>query len=532
MILNLKIDSQQDPQENYQILYNSGIGTKLADLYIGWAYYYDICDNFEKVEDIFQKGKDAGAEPKDVLQQAHKNFGFSMSQRILKKMNRQDFLTTMAENRFALTSLQGHHRKNAIGSIRTGNLVKSFTPGTVLQQQTDRHLIQQPQQQRSNAGIVVFNENQNDGGAAVELSLPIVDSSSSQPTTSSIVTTILNSAKRQENLREPGPWSKAQKDNRKSSAKLFKNCNQSVVNFTIHADDDDDDETDNDAPKNPYKIPLCDPSTKFDLSIKLPPNFVRQSKPQTNFDVPLYVEEEILPFRVPAYDKIRICPRPDKLFSIEELAAYNWFKRRNIKNKFTAAHDEYWCNGIEYPIRLPPLFARENLPQSIMIFKEKPDKEPPKNCKFMFNWTALYTDTCDEKSSFEENLRDKFAAGELRSQLTKINGMDETLPIVGRRSIYCGAMRKSIVPGGAGRKTILPPINQSIFVRKDDDDDDSDADLDEDSMTEDVPKEMKILNDESKRKTPSIFSSIRSELMPRKSILKVLTQVCVKIDSV
>lgn len=427
-------------------------------------------------------------------------------------MDRNDFLTTMAENRYALTSLQGYRKKNAIGSIRTGSIVKSFTPGTV-KQDVDRNLStkmsQQQQHQRSNAGIVVFNENIDNAA-----SLPIVDT---QP--SSVVATIINSSKRQENLREPGPWSKAQKDNKKSaSANLYKNCNQSIVNFTIHADDNDEQ-----SPIDPYKIPLCDNVQAIDLSIQLPKNFVRQNAPHASFDVPIFAEEEILPYRIPAYDKIRIYPRPGKVFSIEELAAYNWFKRMNIQNDFTARHDEYWCNGIEYPIRLPPLFCRSNLPQSVMIYNEKPDKEPPKNCKFMFSWMALYTDDCNEKSSFEEMLREKYLNGELRSQLAKIELMDETMPVAGRKSMYRGAIRKSIMPGCAGRKTILPPMNQTIFVREENEDDDED--LHEDSMTENIPKDTNNLINESKRTVPLIFSNSRSQIMPRKSILKV-PQVC------
>jgi hypothetical protein len=106
----------------------------VSDLYIAWAYYFDIMDNFKQAESVFRKGLDAGAQPYDELVQAHKSFSFSISQRIIynDEESKEQWRSTMAEQRNALTSLRAHKKKH-VGSIRTGGVVKSYTPGNVNQ---------------------------------------------------------------------------------------------------------------------------------------------------------------------------------------------------------------------------------------------------------------------------------------------------------------------------------------------------------------------------------------------------------------
>lgn len=102
----------------------------LADLYLCWAHYHDYCDNFEKAENVYRKGLDARAQPIEQLEQAHRQFGFSMSQRILHKDedSRQQFRSTMDEQRMALTSLRAYKHKH-VGSIRTGAAIRHHNPG-------------------------------------------------------------------------------------------------------------------------------------------------------------------------------------------------------------------------------------------------------------------------------------------------------------------------------------------------------------------------------------------------------------------
>lgn len=122
----------KDPTECYQQLFSKGIGTMVADLYISWAYCYDLCGNYRKAEEIFRHGIACRAEPVEELQEAHQHFGFIVSQRFIYKHDANE--TELAnqqlnERRLALTSLQSHRKK--IGSIRTGSAVKSFAPGTI-----------------------------------------------------------------------------------------------------------------------------------------------------------------------------------------------------------------------------------------------------------------------------------------------------------------------------------------------------------------------------------------------------------------
>lgn len=160
----------------------------LADLYICWAHYYDYCDNFQKAEEVYQKGLDARAQPIEQLEEAHKNFGFSMSQRFLHKdeSSQQKFRSAMDEKRLAMTSLRAHKHRH-VGSIRTGPAIKSYNPGRVEQRTS----------QRATNGKVQVYEDEN-GAAASE-----APTSVEQPSTS-VVQSIMNSAKKQENLREPG----------------------------------------------------------------------------------------------------------------------------------------------------------------------------------------------------------------------------------------------------------------------------------------------------------------------------------------
>lgn len=79
----------------------------LADLYLCWAHYYDYSDNFEKAESVYQKRLDAQAQPIALLEQAHQQFGFSMSQQLLHKeeLAQREFRSVMDE-RLAMSSLK------------------------------------------------------------------------------------------------------------------------------------------------------------------------------------------------------------------------------------------------------------------------------------------------------------------------------------------------------------------------------------------------------------------------------------------
>lgn len=394
----------------------------LADLYLCWAHYYDYCDNFEKAESVYRKGLDARAQPLSMIEQAHQQFGFSMSRRLLYKEEsaQREFRSAMDEQRLAMTSLRSHKSRRGaqVGSIRTGSAVKSHTPGRLPIDQRSVH-------QTPNAHVQVFED---ENGAAA---------STSQPSTS-VVQTIMNSVKKQENLREPGPWTKAKIKPRSATG----TCSQKLA-FPILEDGD--------LPP----IPLPESENNFKRGIQLPENFVRANKPQTDIHFAHHRDDEPAKRTMPGYDKFMVFPAKNKSYSLEELAAYKWFKKRGIENAFTREQDTVWSCGHDVRIRLPPHFARRNLPQDAMPLSPFSVHEMPTGKtdgrKFGFDINLLYTKS--EEYSPEEILQAKWLNGELMYQ--RRNEMELTCDFE-RYEENCSAncRRRSMAIGG--RKSILP----------------------------------------------------------------------------
>lgn len=402
----------------------------VADLYLCWAHYYDYNDNFEKAEQVYQKGLNARAQPIDQLEQAHKQFGFSMSQRMLYKdeTTRRNFLSSMDEQRLALTSLRAHKRRH-VGSIRTGSAIKSYNPGRVDQQSTRNEA------HSSNRMVQVFDDENKamNEQATLPLTSPIANSEQQQL---SIVQTILNSTKKQENLREPGPWTNAKI---KSSRSIVTgSCNQKLA-FSIMEDDD--------------LIPLPENENMLKKGIQLPHGFIQRNIPQKEFEsIPLHRDEGNNTKSMPGYDKFMLFPSKDKCFSLDELNAYKWFKKHNQVNNFTKEQDLIWQCGYEIPIRLPPFFCRINDKQDDWTL-------PPVNpndvivdgkYKYGFDINQIYS---TQEYSPEELLQSKWLNGEMISQ--KVNEMELTCAFNRRESIFVSnASRRSMALGG--RKSIIP----------------------------------------------------------------------------
>lgn len=395
----------------------------VADLYLCWAHYYDYCDNFEKAEAVYRKGIDARAQPIEALEQAHRQFGFSMSQRILYKDEtaRQQFRSSMEEQRLALTSLRAHKHRH-VGSIRTGAAVRSHNPGRVEQNASSSR--------QSNRRVQVFE----DEAAAPQ----------SPPSSTSVVQSILNSTKKQENMREPGPWNKA----KIKSNPLFSGASSSKPAFPILEDDD----------LGP--IPLSEKDNHYIRGIQLPKDFMSKNLPQEEFAFPLHRDEDPAKNTLYRYDKFMAFPAPDKCYSLEEIFAYKWFNQRNIQNNFTRKQDAVWATEYGIPMRLPPHFVRKNAKQD-----DVPSVKSPINFddvlgngqrKFGFNIELLYTKS--EEFSPEEILQAKWLNGDLNSQ--KDNEMEITCGFDRREDIYTrNAKRRSMAVGG--RKSILPRKSDS-----------------------------------------------------------------------
>ena len=63
---------QKNPLELYQLLYNNGIGTMVADLYRAWAFELEQVEDFKKADEVYMIGMSCRAEPREELDYAHK----------------------------------------------------------------------------------------------------------------------------------------------------------------------------------------------------------------------------------------------------------------------------------------------------------------------------------------------------------------------------------------------------------------------------------------------------------------------------
>lgn len=63
-------------------MYDTGVGTKVADFYMNWAFLFDKEDNFGNAERIYQLGMLAGAEPTALLRNDRNNFLASKNRRL------------------------------------------------------------------------------------------------------------------------------------------------------------------------------------------------------------------------------------------------------------------------------------------------------------------------------------------------------------------------------------------------------------------------------------------------------------------
>ncbi|XP_058168912.1 uncharacterized protein LOC131284074 [Anopheles ziemanni] len=416
------IDTQPSPVELYNELYNRGVGSLCSELYIAWAYYYDAVDNFAKTEEVFQKGLRAGAEPKADLEQAHKMFGFSMSQRLLYKdeCSQMKFQSTLDERRNALTSLRASGRKN-VGSVRTGLAVKSYRPGVVKQENTpiNGHPSNAP------ANAIIFSDEP--GG--------------SSETVNSIVRPFSSVHDQAENIIESARLATTQGAHKKS------------VLFPKHLAPSFDIPLDEEPPCQPLPILV----ENYSRGLQLPPSFCRRNKPQTPFVVSI-CQGDPKERAIPMYDKIRLyCrangqPGDEKTeYSPEELRAYRYFDQNGIDNKFTQKHASVWGRGYDVGIRLHPLHVRETKAQESVA--EGKHIRPPleeHGISFQTKIKEMYADPVEEKST-EELLVAKWLEGKIKRCVDKryqddVDPVDMEETQVESKRISMGGARFSIAP--------------------------------------------------------------------------------------
>lgn len=86
-----------------------GIGDKVADLYINWAFYYELNCKYTEADDIFRSGFKAHAEPMDLLIDARNKYDYEFGQELLhgwvNEERQQNRLEQMSSLHFNQTSV-------------------------------------------------------------------------------------------------------------------------------------------------------------------------------------------------------------------------------------------------------------------------------------------------------------------------------------------------------------------------------------------------------------------------------------------
>ncbi|XP_034479004.1 uncharacterized protein LOC117785203 [Drosophila innubila] len=433
--------NQGDKIECYQEMYNSGIGTMLADFYIAWAYSYDLGGNMRKANEIFRLGIDCRAQPLEELKEAHQHFGYTVAQRMMYTEGEETTAVTQELNdrRLALRSLHGQKRQNTItvGSIRTGAAVKSNLPGVV---QSDGPSTSRAGR-NANRQLEVFN----DENADVNMPPPpppIAGETEASGDVKSSLRSIIDSARQQENLKEPIAWSKPHKH-----GKIFAATAAHDPAFPIHVDEK-------------QLPPITDYERHFDKPFKYPANFVAKSVPQKPWVTPVTIEDEPDKNALPCYNKCMTYPRPNMEFSPEECLAYGWFKRRQDQHPFVLRNNEWWSNGAAYGVRRYPNFATVAKPQpsdEMDGYRKLPEVQSLKTLM-----AKIYNDEEQLEYQLEEILAAKWR--EKRNEKHGEMDMEETvlMPVekLPRRKSFFPSMQP-----GTSRKSVMP--NMSNVMEED-----------------------------------------------------------------
>lgn len=260
---------------------------------------------------------------------------------------------------------------------------------------------------------------------------------------------IIDSARQQENLKEPIAWSKPHKH-----GKIFGATAAHDPAFSIHVDEK-------------TLPPITNYERNFDKPFKCPPNFVAKSLPQKPWVTPVTIEDEPDKNALPCYNKCMTYPRPNMEFSPEECLAYGWFKRRNDQHPFVLRNNEWWGTGASYGVRRYPNFATKSTPQP----SDEMDgyRKLPEVSSLKALMEKIYNDEEQVEYQLEEILAAKWR--ERRNEKHGEMDMEETvlMPIekLPRRKSFFPSMQP-----GTSRKSVMPNVSN---VMEEDEENEEDA---------------------------------------------------------
>lgn len=434
-----QIDSQPHPKchEFFSFLFNQGVGTMVADLYLGWAYYFESVGSFAKADEIYRMGLGARAQPIELLKRSQMQLQIVVAGNVRCATDLEYdsmLMAHMGERRLALTSLHGQSvNQAAVGSLRTDAAVKSRTPGIVPQQNGPGIT--------SNVvpSVAVLHDHNGEGGVLMS-GVPQGGSVESQ-----IKSVVESALKAQENIREPGPWTKCglKKDEdledlgettkpgmkkKKKLGSLF--SKKEIANnpgFEILEDSEETlpEDGDNDAEEEEgATVPMV--ATSPDLTwpaISLPPGFVRHNEPQDKFKPTLTVHEE-KGSQQAEYIKKYVYPTGlDKEYSLEEIRAYkHWSMRSNPGPNRMTMMDE--MASFMEQINLPENFAAKNLPQTPFDLEYFPFESGASGVGLQAMCRVLSVNGCH--LSYEELLQEKYLKQKQESANIKQNPQQST----------------------------------------------------------------------------------------------------------
>uniref|UniRef100_A0A1B6F5J3 Protein kinase domain-containing protein n=1 Tax=Cuerna arida TaxID=1464854 RepID=A0A1B6F5J3_9HEMI len=119
------IDTQPNPVEIYQLVYNQGLCTMCAPFYKAWADELDKHNDVKNADQVYELGIRVNAQPLELLKEAHLRFQLSVGRRMLGRQDECDE-EELEYNRQALHKL---HKQN-VYSVRD----PKGAPGQVKQQ--------------------------------------------------------------------------------------------------------------------------------------------------------------------------------------------------------------------------------------------------------------------------------------------------------------------------------------------------------------------------------------------------------------
>lgn len=352
----------------------------VADLYLGWAYYFESVGSFAKAGEIYQMGLGARAQPIELLKRSLTQLQIVIAGQV--RCSSEDeynsmLMAHMGERRLALTSLHGQSVKQVVGSLRTDAAVKSMTPGII--PQANSILQETP----SNVCPVVSVMPDQEGSARDGFAMGEIAAAASSMSVASQIKSVVESAlKAQENIKEPGPWTKLATEGQgvsipgqKKKGSLFskKEIAKNNLGFEICEDSEEstshvEEEMDVQEEEKSIRVPTSEPDLTAP-KINLPIDFVRRNLPQDDFLVPLVPQlpEEYSPAKTEAmYIKNLVFPEGlNKEFSFEEIRAYRRLKMRQVPGQeMRKARVLSEMASFMEKINLPKDFVRKNRTQT------------------------------------------------------------------------------------------------------------------------------------------------------------------------